>query len=71
MGLVAYCGFTGSPSQLRQPETVKFRVWCLRMVSTDVGVIGGSGLNDWMEYRGASWIAVPVVACMLLGAWIL
>lgn len=30
MGLVAYCGFTGSPSQLRQPETVKFRVVVLK-----------------------------------------
>lgn len=39
------------------------------MVSTDVGVIGGSGLNDWMECRGASWIAVPIFRnTMLLGA---
>ena len=40
------------------------------MVSTDVGVIGTSGMNEkWMEWGGASWIAFPLFRNnMVLGA---
>ena len=38
--------FTGFPSHLMQTEAVKVtELWCLRIVSTDVGVISASGLN--------------------------
>lgn len=44
--LFACSGLSGSPSHLMQPERVKFpELWCLRIVSSDVGVIGSSGLN--------------------------
>ena len=44
--LVKCSVFTGSPSHLMQAEAVKFtELWCLRVVSADVGVISGSGLN--------------------------
>ena len=43
--LVAFYGFTGSPSHLIQLETVLFPEWYLEIVSTDVGVIGASDLN--------------------------
>ena len=42
--LVACSGFTGSPSHLMQPDIVKFpELWFLRIVSTDIAVIGGRG----------------------------
>ena len=45
--IVACSGFSGSSSHLVQPETVKFpELWCLKMVSTDVSVIGTSGMNE-------------------------
>lgn len=44
--LVACWGFTGSPSQLIQPDTVKFpELWFLWIVSTDIAVIGAGGWN--------------------------
>ena len=44
--LVKCSVFPGSPSHLMQTEAVKFtELWCLRIVSTDVGVISDSGLN--------------------------
>lgn len=44
--LVKCSVFTGSPSHLMQAEAVKCtELWCLRVVSADVGVISGSGLN--------------------------
>ena len=44
--LVGCSGFTGSPSHVMQPDTVKFpELWFLRIVSTDVVVIGAGGWN--------------------------
>ena len=44
--LVACSGFTGSPSHLMQPDTMKFpELWFLRIVPTDVAVIGAGGQN--------------------------
>ena len=44
--LVACSGFTGSASHLMQPDTVKFpELWFLRIVSTDISVIGDGGWN--------------------------
>ena len=44
--LVACSVFTGSPSHLMQPDTMKFpELWFLRIVPTDVAVIGAGGQN--------------------------